>query len=71
MSPLESTTRACARTVDSKKCIIFPVREFCKKYTFVSWITEQFYPNWELFGNNKIKIDLNPFGKANVIYEDL
>merc|ERR1711971_977004 len=29
------------------------------------FITEQFYPNWELFGNNKIKIDLKPFGKAN------
>ena len=31
-----------------------------------SWITEQFYPNWEVFGTNKITIDMKPFGKANV-----
>ena len=31
-----------------------------------SWITEQFYPNWEVFGTNKVTIDMKPFGKANV-----
>ena len=71
MSPSECITRVCVLTADSKKCIIFPDTELCSKFIFVSWITEQFYPNWELFGTNKIKIDLNPFGKANVISDDI
>ena len=31
-----------------------------------SFITSQFYDNWKLFGPDLLRIDLKPFGKANV-----
>ena len=31
-----------------------------------SFVTSQFYPNWEYFGADLLKIDFKPFGKANV-----
>ena len=41
--------------------------EFSKiKLSFLSFVVDQLYPNWEYFGNEMLSVDLKPFGKANV-----
>ena len=36
------------------------------RHFFFSFVTSQFFPNWEYFGAGLLKIDFKPFGKANV-----
>ena len=32
----------------------------------IRFVTKQLYPSWKHFGKDILKVDLNPFGKANV-----
>ena len=32
----------------------------------IKFITTQLYPSWKYFGEDILRLDLNPFGKANV-----
>merc|ERR1712142_366982 len=32
----------------------------------IRFVTKQLYPAWKHFGEDILKVDLNPFGKANV-----
>ena len=37
----------------------------------IRFVTKQLYPSWKHFGKDILKVDLNPFGKANVSCESL
>ena len=57
--------KASAPTVSSKYLHQYLLTASSRHFIF-SFVTSQFFPNWEYFGADLLKIDFKPFGKANV-----